>query len=244
MKTVCRFNAAGLAKFEGWLLNKDAGVSPPLMFDSGLADPVAANLQLDETLRFQSRFEFGQYLNDVLGGLPREDVLSSTFDGMWAWISACYFAQLAPRDVRSREHYVPVRRGSAGSLLHRHAARTAFELVARHGPNAKFVLQQPMATHGQLLESLTAKQATARSHIFFAVARRLYCDDAGRIARGATSKPKRGTDRKLGDTTGMGSIRRLPMALARLALTHDVDVMSPESLIPLLPREFKRWAAT
>ena len=171
--------------------------------------------------------------------VPTKELFSKSFDAMWAWIAAVYFAQLTKKEVRRFEHYIPAREGTAGSILHRHAARTAVELVRAHGPNARFALQKDMAVQGQLLESLTASQSIARNRGFFAVASLLYSDKAGKIRRGANAKPKK--LRKPGETTGMGSIRRLPIALRRLDLTFDVDQLDSPQLIELLPREFGHW---
>lgn len=177
----------------------------------------------------------------VFEGLNVEDLLAPQADGVWAWICAVYFNQLAVNGVRKAEHYIPIRRGSAGSLLHRNAARTAFEFVAIHGENARFALQQKVHTHGQLLESLSASQSIVRNHGFFAAAAKMYVGTDGKIKRGATSKPKKAKDRKPNDETGKGSIRRLPVALKRLDLTYDVDALNSDELILLLPKEYSRW---
>jgi hypothetical protein len=98
-----------------------------------------------------------------------------------------------------------------------------------------------METHGQMLESLTASQTIARHRGFFAAIAKIYLDQNGKVRRGAGSKPKKPKDRKPGDTSGKGSIRRLPLALRRLDLTFDVEALSTDELISSLPREFSRW---
>jgi hypothetical protein len=236
------FSERGLESFRVWVVNGGAGRRPDdLVSDPMLSDPVD-DLTIDPSKTFGSRFEFGCYLHDELSRLDTEELLTPKFDGMWAWINALYFKQLAPKEVRRYEHYIPVRRGSAGSLLHRNAARTAFELVVIHGDNARFVLQQKMHIHGQLLESLSASQSIVRNRGFFAAAAKMYVGSDGKIKRGATSKPKKPRDRKPSDDSGKGSIRRLPLALRRLDLTYDVEALSPEGLISLLPKEYSRWA--
>lgn len=244
MIAIRRFTDEGIKKFEYWISAgaPDLGDSNPLS-DTELSETVDG-FSIDDSRKFGSRYEFGQYLCNVLHGRDTEELLSPQFDGMWAWINALYFRQLAPSKVRRSEHYICVRRGSAGSLLHRNAARTAFELVAIHGVNAKFALQQKMPTHGQLLESLSASQSIVRNRGFFAAAAKMYVDSDGKIKKGATSKPRRPKDRKPGDQTGKGSIRRLPLALRRLDLTYDVDELSPNELISMLPREYERWTST
>lgn len=241
MISVRAFTPSGIEAFRGWLASGALGGSPDsLLADTSLSEPFS-DRELDPSRKFGSRYEFGCYLKDLFAGLSTEAMLAQESDGMWAWINAVYFRQLAPTVVRKYEHYIPVRRGSAGSLTHRNAARTAYELLIVHGQNARFALQQKMHTHGQLLESLTASQSIVRNHSFFAAAAKMYVGPDGKIVRGAGNKPKKPKDRKPGDESGKGSIRRLPIALKRLDLTYDVEVLSPDELVSLLPKEYARW---
>jgi hypothetical protein len=235
------FNRIGIEAFSNWLAACEAGGSTTaLTSDERLSEPFEHFL-VDPNRKFSSRYEFGCYLQQVFVGRDVESLLASESDGMWAWLNALYFPQLAPTKVRREEHYIPIRRGSAGSLVHRNAARTAFELVAIHGENARFALQQKMHTHGQLLESLSASQGIVRNAGFFAAAARMYVLADGTLKRGAASKPKNPLDRKPGDDAGKGSIRRLPIALKRLDLTYDVEVLTTVELVALLPKEYSRW---
>jgi hypothetical protein len=236
-----KFNSEGIEMFKQWLDTLPAGQTPQRFLSDDALSESFGDFLLDGDLRFTSRYDFGCYLRQQFEGISMADLLAPESDGLWAWISALYFAQLAPTKVRRSEHYIPIRRGSAGSLLHRNAPRTAYELVVIHGVNAQFVLQQGMPTHGQLLESLSASQNIVRNVGFFAAAAKLYVNEDGKLKRGATSKPKKPKDRKPGDESGKGSIRRLPFALKRLDLTYDVEELKPEQLIALLPKEYARW---
>jgi hypothetical protein len=241
MIPVRAFNEAGIEAFKNWLATSiPGGSAEALLADSSLSEAFHGR-SINPAMKFGSRYEFGCYLQRVFDGIGTDAMLDTSSDGMWAWVNALYFPQLAPIAIRRFEHYIPTRRGSAGSLIHRNAARTAFELVVIHGEHARFVLQQKMHTHGQLLESLSASQSIVRNHGFFAAAAKLYVLPDGKLKRGATSKPKRPKDRKPGEETGKGSIRRLPTALKRLDLTYDVEVLMPEELVSLLPREYARW---
>lgn len=241
MIPVRTFNSTGIESFRNWLAAGAPGGNP----DALVSDPALSDTFYDRSIdpdwKFTSRYDFGRYLQQVFSGLDVDMLLAPESDGMWAWVNALYFRQLAPTVVRRSEHYIPTRRGSAGSLLHRNAARTAFELVVIHGENARFALQQKMHTHGQLLESLSASQSIVRNLGFFAAAAKLYVGPDGKLKRGATSKPKKPKDRKPSDESGKGSIRRLPTALKRLDLTYDVEVLTPDELVALLPKEYARW---
>lgn len=238
-----RFNETGLSAFRAHVENHYGTPGPSantLISDPALSTPIAG-VTLDEERKFASRHEFGEYLCTVLESIDRDLLLSPEYDNFWAWINAVYFLQLAPKEVRKSEHYLCVRTGPAGSLLHRNAARTAFEIVCIHGPHGRFALQRPMHTHGQLLESLSASQTIIRNRSFFAAAAKMYIDVQGNLKPGYGSKPKKPKDRKPGDSAGKGSIRRLPVALRRLDLTYDVEVLSGDELVAMLPREFARW---
>jgi len=244
MIPIRKFSEQSLKQFDAWItVGAPDADAMALVSDTSLSDEVPG-ASIDEARTFGSRYEFGTYLCDLFSGTDREKLLAAEYDGMWAWINALYFRQLAPAKVRRAEHYICVRRGSAGSLLHRNASRTAYELVAIHGANAKFALQQKMHTHGQLLESLSASQSIVRNCGFFAAAATMYVDASGKIKKGATSKPKKPKDRKPGDLSGKGSIRRLPLALRRLDLTYDVDALTSGELVAMLPREYERWTRT
>jgi len=239
--TIRRFNHDGLSRLTSCLAEQSPHAAvKALLFDNSLTEAVDGT-QIDENQRFDSRYSFGKYLCNAMSKIPLDEALNASNDSMWAWINALFFQQLAPKKTRRSEHYICIRKGSAGSLLHRNASRTAFELVAIHGDNAKFTLQQPMHTHGQLLESLSASQGIVRNKSFFSAAAKMYLDETGKIKRGATSKPKEPRLRKPGEVSGKGSIRRLPLALRRLDLTYDVHILSPDDLIARLPREYERW---
>lgn len=235
------FNRSGIDAFNNWLATGGAGGDTTALTSDERLSEQFQQLLIDPNRKFASRYEFGCYLQRVFLGVDVESLLAPEADGLWAWLNALYFRQLAPVKVRRADHYIPIRRGSAGSLIHRNAARTAFELVAIHGENARFALQQKMHTHGQLLESLSASQGIVRNGGFFAAAAKMYVLADGTLKRGAASKPKNPLDRKPGDNTGKGSIRRLPIALKRLDLTYDVEVLAPDELVALLPREYSRW---
>jgi hypothetical protein len=161
-------------------------------------------------------------------------------DGVWAWLAAVYFEQLAAKGIRRSEHYVVTRQGTAGSLTYRHAVRTPYELVHVHGEGAGICLSGPMSTHGELTEQLASRQTIAYNKGFFQTAFHLYVKE-GKLRRGAASKPKKLKNRKPGDKTGYGSIRRLAIALQRLNLTFDTEIMKYTEMAGVLPIEFAKW---
>lgn len=238
MIEVRRLTEAGLRAFELWLTTHAAGAVPPAdLIDSPEFTEQLADAAVDESLIFNSRFEFGSYLVMQLGTSKKEDYLSPAADGLWAWLTVVYFEQLGAKKKRI-EHYVVQRRGHRGSLAYRHGARTSYELVAIHGAAAQVCLSGPMHTFGELTEQFASRQTVVRNRAFFRVAGHIYVV-GGRLRRGAGSKPKSPKQRPPGDRTGFGSSRRLGVALKRLDLTWDTEEMGATQLVSVLPKEFR-----
>lgn len=236
-------NDKGLTAFLHWL-EAPIGATPPagLIDNEELSGP-CEEFQIDPDRLFGSRFELGTYLNEQFATGDFDRLVSPEFDGLWAWLAVVYFRQLAPVKIRRSEHYIVTRKGAAGSLAYRHAVRTSFELAHIHGKSAWICLKGPMHTFGELTEQLASRQTIAHNRGFFQTAYELYVE-GGEMKRGASSKPKKPKERKLGDRTGFGSVRRLAIALQRLDLTYDTDDMGTSVMKSVLPREFAKWSAT
>jgi hypothetical protein len=243
MREVRRFTADGIAAFARWLENPVGNTPPPeLVEDVSMTEPFG-NYSIDPAHNFESRFDFGVYLNTQLSTADFSGLMSPDSDGLWAWLAVVYFPQLTAKGIRRAEHYVVIRKGSAGSLAYRHSVRTPYELVRIHGRYAQLCLKSPMHTFGELTEQLASRQAIAHNKGFFKTASGLYLRGDGRLKRGASSKPKKPKDRKPGDSTGLGSVRRLAIALQRLDLTYDTEEMPSEQMTAVLPREFRKYMA-
>lgn len=235
-------NAEGIAAFSKWLENPIGKAPPAELLNSDTMTELFGDYEIDPSREFNSRLEFGTYLDGQLTGADFNGLMSPDSDGLWAWLAVAYFGQLAARGVRRAEHYIVQRKGSAGSLAYRQAVRTSYELVHIHGQNAEICLKSPMHTFGDMTEQLASRQAIAHNRGFFQTAHELYIKD-GKLKRGASSKPKKPKERKPGDRTGMGSVRRLAIALQRLDLTYDTEVMGSPQMRMVLPKEFSKWGS-
>lgn len=233
-------SAQGIEHFKNWLQSSAIGEPPTDLVHSDEYSSTFEGVELDEQAVFSSRFEFGKYLTKQFENSEFSLLLSPSFDGLWCWIAVLYFKQLTAKRVARAEHYIVTRKGSTGSLAYRHAARTSYELVKVHGEAARICLNGPMHTFGDMTEQLASRQTIARNVGFFQAAYSLYFDGQ-KLRRGAASKPKKPNERKPGDRTGLGSARRLAIALQRLDLTYDTEIMDSSSIRVVLPREFARW---
>ncbi|MHB1084927.1 MAG: hypothetical protein ACYCZA_08810 [Thiobacillus sp.] len=237
-----QLNAEGVALFAKWLEAPTGEVPPVELLDNDAVTEPFGDYYIDPVREFSSRLEFGSYLNDLFVGSDFNGLMSPDSDGLWAWLAVVFFKQLAPNKIRRTEHYVVTRKGSAGSLAYRHAVRTAYELFHIHREYAQICLKSPMHTFGDMTEQLASRQAIAHNRGFFQTAFELYVRD-GKLQRGASSKPKKPKDRKPGDRMGLGSVRRLAVALQRLDLTYDTEDMESEQMKAVLPREFMKYMA-
>jgi len=238
------WNDKGMAFFGDWLEHAKAGeVFPRDYLEREEYIAIFDGSMVDSHSLFRSRFDFGVALNEWFASVDFGKLISPVSDGLWAWLSAVYFSQLTEKGVRRKEHYIVTRSGAAGSLAYRHAVRTSYELVHIHGICAEICLNRPMNTFGDMTEQLASRQSLAHNRGFFQAAYSLYMRE-GVLRRGASSKPKKPADRQPGETTGMGSVRRLAIALQRLDLTHDTEEMSAEGMIKILPKEFQRYKKT
>jgi hypothetical protein len=233
-------NSEGLSRLNNWLENP-TNQFPEYLLKAGSYSDVFGNLSIDETKLFESRLKFGEYLNEIFSGVEFNELMLAKNDGLWAWISLLYFNQLTQKGIRRKEHYMVVRKGSTGSLAYRNAPRTSYELFYIHGESSKICLSGSIATMGDLTEQLASRQAISHNKGFFKAAADLYIKN-GKLVSGASSKPKPPKLRLPNDRTGLGSVRRLAIALQRLDLTYDTEEMKPEEIKQVLPMEFSKFS--
>jgi hypothetical protein len=85
-------------------------------------------------------------------------------------------------------------------------------------------------TPGEVYEQLASRKFLVASRAVVSVATQLYLDPS-------SGKPRRGAG-----TSGPGSPRRLSDVLQQFDKTYDMQSMSRETLLSLLPQEFTRFA--
>lgn len=243
MIEIRRLNEAGINSFNAWLETENEQVPPKELLTGSTYTEVAYDSHIDPGEVFQTRYEFGKYLNQQLATQHFNELMGIENDGLWAWLAVLYFKQLSAQGKRRKEHYIVIRKGSIGSLEYRQAARTSFELVHIHHHYSLVCLSVGMPTFGDMAEQLASRQTLAHNRGFFQTAYELYVRD-GKLRKGASSKPKKLRNRRPGDRTGLGSARRLAIALQRLDLTYDTEEMNANDIVAVLPKEFIKWRAS
>ncbi|MBL8278247.1 MAG: hypothetical protein JNL93_16225 [Pelomonas sp.] len=205
------------------------------------ATELAFDIEIDLARVFESRFEFGKFIAELLAHEDAKTLLGQKNDGLWDWLTIAYFSQFGKK-VSKPWHYTVTRRGHSGSLAYRHLARTAFEMYWRHGQASLVMLHVDMSTWGDLAEQLTSRQNVAYHRGYIQAANALYLSD-GKLRRGAASRVRPIKKRKPGETIGKGGVARLALAVRRLCRTYDTHILGTADMIDLLPKEFKNFIA-
>lgn len=237
-----RLSDAGRERFRSWLAQRGHGdMPPPELLSDPSATELAIDIEIDLTRVFETRFDFGKFMVELLANEDAKAMLSQKNDGLWDWLTIAYFSQFGKK-VSKPWHYTVTRRGHSGSLAYRHLARTAYEMYWRHREASLVMLHVDMSTWGDLAEQLTSRQNVAYHRGYIQAANALYLLD-GKLRRGAASRVRPIKKRKLGETIGKGGVARLALAVRRLCRTYDTHILGTTEMIDLLPREFKNFTS-
>jgi len=235
-----RLNEPGLARMETLL---DSLADPPwnaidfdrdlrpLLTGSDTTSHVPNVVQAEADSIFPRRYDLAEYLNELV---PRLGIADPTRErGLWAWLALLWIEQLAPITAKGRkvgEHakWLP----EAGWKYYRHLVLGPYLIYSTNQDRPKgamALLHNPPHTPGELVGQLAATQDVAQSRAAIAAATALYYDDArSKLRVGASG-------------SGAGSSRRFRTVLDQLDRTFDLQSVSAESLLELLPAEFDRF---
>lgn len=235
------FNESGIEKFREYIESVADG-STELMPESLIkSDEYSAENKLRieiEQLVFTTKKEITEYLHDIISKLEEEEVYYST--GLWTWLSAFYFDTVCPLiEDGTRKPHAEVRHilnTQHWGRYYRHLLATPVRLYAELGELSKIYLAGSPDRHGDLLEQLASTQEIATARGIVEAATLLYWDEsAGGIRRGATSKGSSGKGTP-------GGVRRFARAIIpQFQMTYDINAMSGEEILKLLPEEFGNW---
>lgn len=234
---------AGSIDYRAWLESRSADDAPPqgLFIGEGCA-AAALDFDVDLSKTFNTRYEFGKYVVELLGDANVHKLLSQEHDGVWDWLTVAYFLQFGQK-VSKSWHYAVTRRGHSGSLAYRHLARTSVEMYWRHQESSLVMLNTDLSTWGDMSEQLTSRQNVAYHRSCIKTANALYLDD-GKLRRGAAGRVPPKAKRKPGDRRGKGGVGRLALAVRRLCRTYDTHILEANQMIALLPKEFSTFAVS
>lgn len=250
-RTLCEFNSDGLVAFQELMDAEKGKVKPSqpakvsedffstvkkIAGTSALVQEVPGAGPIDDSLVFNSRYDFGHYLHETLPVELSKVQYSNV--GLWAWISAVYLPQLLKRSNRGNSHdlwstyrYIPL--AYSKFRYYRHLAFISFWLHRQLGETAaRLFLSRPMYEHSDAIEQLyTSDKDFLTTPALLEVSVEMYLD----AESGAMKK------KALGKETP-GSARRLATKVAKqLQMNFDMHSMTKEQVYTLLPPEFDAW---
>lgn len=250
-RTLCEFNAEGVAALQELMDAERAKVnsSQPAKVSEDfftmvekisrtakLVQEVPGADPIDDSMIFESRYDFGHYLHETL---PTElSKVQYSNVGLWAWVSAVYLPQLLKRSSRGNSYdlwstyrYIPL--AYSKFRYYRHLAFISFWLHRQLGETAaRLFLSRPMYEHSDAIEQLyTSDKDFLTTPALLEVSVEMYLD----AESGAMKK------KALGKETP-GSARRLATKVAKqLQMNFDMHSMTKEQVYSLLPSEFDSW---
>jgi len=233
-----RLNDPGIQAFAAYLGNlaNDPALPVPvqLLDDSAASEPLQTSAAV-EARAFATRFAAAEYFHGViaasgLAGIDRDR-------GLWTWLTLFYFDQLCPKDGHGKR-----KAGESARYVPNMDDARRFYRHLIYGPFAVYRLYQdkPQLLPVLLMNPLTVGTSETfrifveNSELLAApcavdVANRLYYDPAkGKLRRGAGSKND-------------GGCRRLQDFINQITLTFDLQRLSADALLTMLPSEFKSF---
>jgi hypothetical protein len=226
-----RLNERGLKFFQDYIGRIAGGdkIDPPvpILSNDDWSEPVDFTRQIEEKT-FETRYEMGEYLEQLFRDINPQDIISDT--GLWSWLALFWFDQLCPAKADgSRKPSKPYNYILSPNYNHRprHALRTTWQLVSGYGDTARFLLSKRPNERGELMEQLAARQFFIGCKGIIETASRLYSDPARNTFKvGSTSQKRK------------GNIRRFISYLQQLELTYDLYTLPRDEIINMLPAEY------
>jgi len=233
-----RLNKKGMEAFGNYLValldNGSLPIPHHLLSDASTSEPLFETIVVDGDLAFDTRYEMGVYLVELLSETGSQNLLGDR--GLWSWFALLWFDQLCPaggngkRKPSKEYNYI-----LSENWRHRprHALYTTWMLVENHGENALFMLSKKPHERGELIEQLAARQYFMACNGVIEAAHKIYFDQERKtFKKGATSQKRR------------GNIRRFVAYLQQLDLTYDLGSISAASLLGILPKEYDGFIGT
>jgi len=194
---------------------------------------VSINKGVDD---FENKYDMAKYLyQELVVGNPVKNIWSKV--GVWSWLSAYYFDLVCPdmdgvrKPGEDYRHILEVSRlGGGWSRFYRHLIASPVRLFAFSLASSRILLSANFYENGDFIEQFASKKEYAGNRTIISVLNRMYFDENNNKAkRGAQTKNRPGTH------------RRYLTILEQLLLNYDIQTMTDDELISLLPDEFNAW---
>lgn len=230
-----KLNNRGVLEFKKWLLNGGKGSLPlHLLETTKYSTPTDYILSLKLPL-FNNRFEFGEYLVKLLRNIPSLKIENDI--NFWSTLSLIWFDSICSknengdRNVQEKSRYIL----KLNWHDYRHLVRAPWISVRLHGEYSKFLLMSireesyPLSHFSFIFTQFGSRQMIFRNKQLIQLFFTLYFDKRRNVLREG-----------LRDNNG-GGPERTGIIFQQLALTYDIEHMTMEQILRLLPKEFDRW---
>lgn len=235
------FNASGIEAFESFLDRFEKGEATDvdahaLARDTRFSDlpdrRLMINVPMVASKRSLAKLVCQSFQDAGYAELPL--VTSIEYRNMWTWLACRSFhlirSHRANRSLNDFAYFVCSREWNR-FYRHRIAGPARIYWLFRDRPqDASLLLHGHAYEHSDWEEQLAARQGRIRNRDLIATANRLYWDVGNH-------RPKRGAQTR----TRPGTVRRLLSFIDQVDLTYDVNSMTPDQILDLLPAEFDRW---
>ena len=241
------FNARGVERFRQALDSyqaREANVRDvtALATDPSLSGALRQRLSIDVPMLASKRdlaaLVCSAFINAGNTQLPI--VPTPEYQHMWTWLAArCFHLIKTPSMSRKLNEHAYYVCDNNWNRFYRHriaGPARLYWLFRSRIEDARILLHGPAHEHSDWEAQLAGRQNRIRHPELIAAANTLYWD-------GAKQRPKRGAQTRPSNSSraGGGTLRRLITFIDQVDLTHDVNSMSSDQILDLLPKEFDRW---
>ncbi|MBW4436543.1 MAG: hypothetical protein KME04_05380 [Pleurocapsa minor GSE-CHR-MK-17-07R] len=234
--TIRQFNDAGLRAFLDYLRRVKEGDtqrSPDFLVDDQKLSSALNPGQWIDPRSFDTALDMVEYLYPRVMALSLPNKLYDP--GLWSWLAAYYFDVICPPDKHDRrrvgelESYIAT---GDSRKSNRHLISAAIRFYHYHRPHNQLALYLSPGRRSEYLRVIQESPQLFTSPGLIEAIHRMYWNPE-------TGAPYRGT---LGDSNRSGSIKRLSVVMNQFAVNYDLQGMSADQILELLPKkEFGRW---
>lgn len=192
-----------------------------------------------EQRSFSNAFELAEYLHSKLAALPARDIEGESGYGevgLWSWLSLWFFGEVCPikpngkRDVRGDDRYIPNTESEFfAHRYYRHLLAGPYRVYQQHESDARLLLCAPAHEQNGLYRKLADHQDLMQTRGIVRAVGLLYFDHEAQRPKVATGGDK------------PGALSRFVDVVRQLDLTYDLNGLSGEELLTILPDEFDAW---
>jgi len=233
-----QFNSDGLSLFSNYLeemkLNTQDRLPHDFITDNAYSVELTDDIKIEIT-QFENKSEFIKYLYPLVKRIRIDNLYYRS--NLWSWLAAAYFDTLCPqredgsRKVESQDRYIL--NTNEWKRYYRHLIATPLRLYHEVNDDnlSKIYLTGKAYKHGDIIEQLASRQERATVRGILEAVILLYWDpNKNRPKLNSTNRNKPGNLRRLA-----GSI------LGQFQMTYDLNSMTGQDILKLLPAEFDEW---